>query len=90
MPLPPLKSIAPIHRFCHFAGLVVAICSSAMLAGDIPAFSGKTSDWHDFVRHDFEVDGKPVVVVAPKQPAPGRPWAGTASSSAISPPRTVA
>ena len=26
-------------------------------------------------RFDFEVDGKPVLVVAPKQEAPGRPWA---------------
>lgn len=35
---------------------------------------GRTSDWNGFVRHDFEVDGKPVVVVAPMSPAPGRPW----------------
>lgn len=37
-------------------------------------FPGETSQWHGFTRHDFQVDGKPVLVVAPKQPATGRPW----------------
>ncbi len=36
--------------------------------------TGKTSDWHGFTRHDFEVEGKSVLVVAPDEPAPGRPW----------------
>ncbi len=35
---------------------------------------GKHSLWHGFERVDFEVDGKPVLVVAPKIEAPGRPW----------------
>ncbi|NLX54265.1 MAG: alpha/beta hydrolase [Planctomycetaceae bacterium] len=35
---------------------------------------GTVSDWHGFARHDFMVDGKPVLVVAPKNAAPGRPW----------------
>lgn len=38
-------------------------------------FPGKRSLWFGFERFDFEVDGKPVLVVAPKQAAPGRPWA---------------
>lgn len=38
------------------------------------AFPGTVSDWNGFVKHDFTVDGKPVLVVAPKTPAPGRPW----------------
>lgn len=37
-------------------------------------FPGAQSDWNGFVKYDFEVDGKPVLVVAPKQAAPGRPW----------------
>ncbi len=37
-------------------------------------FPGQVSDWNGFQRYDFEVDGKPVLVVAPRQPAPGRPW----------------
>ncbi len=36
---------------------------------------GKRSLWFGFERFDFEVDGKPVLVVAPKIEAPGRPWA---------------
>lgn len=39
------------------------------------SFPGKRSLWHGFERFDFEVDGKPVLVVAPKKEAPGRPWA---------------
>lgn len=38
-------------------------------------FPGKRSRWFGFERYDFEVDGKPVLVVAPKLEAPGRPWA---------------
>ncbi|MCC7424705.1 MAG: alpha/beta hydrolase [Planctomycetaceae bacterium] len=34
----------------------------------------KKSEWHGFSRIDFEVDGKPVLVVQPKEPAPGKPW----------------
>ena len=37
-------------------------------------FPGKHSRWFGFERFDFEVDGKPVLVVAPKIEAPGRPW----------------
>lgn len=35
---------------------------------------GKRSVWFGFDRYDFEVGGKPVLVVAPKAEAPGRPW----------------
>ena len=43
-------------------------------ANSIPAFPGKSSDWHGFIRYDFEVDEKPVLVVTPQHAAPGRPW----------------
>ncbi len=39
-----------------------------------PDWPGQQSDWHGFRRYDFTVDGKPVLVVVPHQPAPGRPW----------------
>ena len=39
------------------------------------AFPGRTSQWHGFTRYDFEVDGRPVLVVTPKTPAKGKPWA---------------
>lgn len=37
-------------------------------------FPGKRSLWYGFDRFDFEVDGRPVLVVAPRNEAPGRPW----------------
>ncbi len=37
-------------------------------------FPGKRSSWFGFDRYDFEVDGRPVLVVLPKREAPGRPW----------------
>jgi pimeloyl-ACP methyl ester carboxylesterase len=39
-----------------------------------PMFAGNASQWNGYTKYDFTVDGKPVLVVAPKQPAPGRPW----------------
>jgi lysophospholipase L1-like esterase/pimeloyl-ACP methyl ester carboxylesterase len=35
---------------------------------------GKRSLWYGFDRYDFEIDGKPALVVAPRLAAPGRPW----------------
>lgn len=37
-------------------------------------YPGKRSQWSGFDRYDFEVGGKPVLIVAPKREAPGRPW----------------
>ena len=58
--------------------LVVSLTVSAPVrAGnppDRPSFPGQRSTWNGYDRYDFEVDGKPVLVVAPKRPAPGRPW----------------
>lgn len=48
--------------------------SAVWAAAAPPAFPGRTSDWHGFVRHDFEVGGHPAVVVAPREAAEGRPW----------------
>ena len=38
------------------------------------AFDGKRSQWHGCERFDFTCDGRKCIVVAPKTPAPGRPW----------------
>lgn len=32
------------------------------------------TDWHGFARHELQVSGRTVVVVAPRAPATGRPW----------------
>ncbi len=37
-------------------------------------FPGRRSTWNGYDRYDFTVDGKPVLVVTPRQAAPGRPW----------------
>lgn len=37
-------------------------------------FPGKHTSWHGFDRYDFEIDGKQVLVVAPKEAAVERPW----------------
>ena len=41
----------------------------------IKPFPGVESRWEGFARHDFQVDGVNVLVVEPKDPLPGRPWA---------------
>jgi pimeloyl-ACP methyl ester carboxylesterase len=38
-------------------------------------FPGQKSQWEGFDRYDFEVNGKPAIVVVPKQALPGKPWA---------------
>jgi pimeloyl-ACP methyl ester carboxylesterase len=37
-------------------------------------FPGKQSDWSGFTRYDFEVNGRPAMVITPKVVAPGTPW----------------
>ena len=51
---------------------IIATCAEADALSVL--FPGKQSDWNGFRRYDFEVDGKPVLVVAPERPAAGRPW----------------
>ncbi len=57
--------------------LLCLLCISGAIAraadSDAP-FPGKKSVWNGYDRYDFQVDGKNVLVVAPKQAAPGRPW----------------
>ncbi len=54
--------------------LLSTFCGQQLMAADPPSLPGTRSDWNGFDRYDFEVDGKPVLVVAPKSPAEGRPW----------------
>ncbi len=32
------------------------------------------SEWHDYVRYDFVVDGQPAILIVPEKAAPGTPW----------------
>ncbi len=56
--------------------LLLSVVVTSRLAADSnrAPFPGKQSDWHGFARYDFEVDGKPVLVVAPAKMAEGKPW----------------
>lgn len=37
-------------------------------------FPGKKSEWNGYVRYDFEINGRPVLVVVPKEAPKGKPW----------------
>ncbi len=63
------------RSFVAIASLSVAsMLNLAANASEPPPFPGEQSDWNGYVRHDFAVDGRQVLVVEPKAPAPGRPW----------------
>ncbi|WP_437185983.1 SGNH/GDSL hydrolase family protein [Planctomicrobium sp. SH668] len=62
----------------RFPALLSIFCAlfivTSIEANDVPPFPGEKSDWNGYDRFDFEIAGKPVLVVAPKECAPGRPW----------------
>lgn len=69
------------RRTLTVCSIVIALVPSTSItaigaAAEIPSvsFPGKQSDWNGFRRYDFDVDGKPVLVVAPEHAAAGRPW----------------
>ena len=48
---------------------------STITAAEVAApFPGKKSVWNGYDRYDFQIDGKNVLVVTPKQVAEGKPW----------------
>ena len=63
---------------CRLAGIILLLQTTAFLsqlaAAESTPFPGKKSEWNGYARYDFSVDGKPVLVVAPKTAAAGRPW----------------
>ncbi|MEX2216589.1 MAG: prolyl oligopeptidase family serine peptidase [Phycisphaeraceae bacterium] len=62
-----LIRIVPVFLIAMLVAPVV--CAAA----DAP-FPGKKSQWNGYDRYDFEVEGKAVLVVVPKEPAKGNPW----------------
>lgn len=55
--------------------LLFAMSGWNVMAGPpAAALPGERSVWNGFPRFDFEIDGRPVLVVTPKQAAAGRPW----------------
>ncbi len=67
-----MKSFA--HRSLLGSMLVAFLGSGSALPAESAGFPGKVSAWHGYQRFDFEVDGQPVLVVSPREAAPGRPW----------------
>jgi hypothetical protein len=61
-------------RTLAIIGLSLALANPAF-AGEPKPFPGTVSQWNDFQRHDFSVDGANVIVVEPAKSLPGRPWA---------------
>ena len=47
---------------------------SALADKSSAKFPGKTSNWNRFVRYDFQVGGRSVLVVSPDEPVAGKPW----------------
>lgn len=62
--------ISLVRFLCAFCVLGAAAHAAD---GDAP-FPGKKTVWNGYDRYDFQVDGKSVLVVMPKQVAPGKPW----------------
>jgi pimeloyl-ACP methyl ester carboxylesterase len=58
--------------FCGFMSLAVFL-SPQVTHAEAP-FPGKQSSWQGFERYDFDVQGKSVMVVMPKEVALGKPW----------------
>ena len=56
-----------------FSALLCVFQPSFRLAAE-ERFAGKKSDWNGYVRYDFEISSRPVLVVVPKEAAKGKPW----------------
>jgi pimeloyl-ACP methyl ester carboxylesterase len=67
-----IRSLLRFLMVLSLFGLCVSWCAQSLALDG--AFPGARSKWHGFDRFDFEVDGKPVTVVAPRESAAGRPW----------------
>ena len=55
-----------------FGFLVALLMATALNAGQGPGMT--QSEWHDYERLDFVVDGQPAILIVPKKAAPGNPW----------------
>lgn len=54
---------------------IFTLSATVLSAAESPApFDGNKSQWSGYEKFDFTCDGRPATVVAPKQPAEGRPW----------------
>ncbi len=70
----PMKKATAFHYLAVVFLLLLAFTTPRATAAEPAPFPGKKSSWNGFDRYDFNVDGKNVLVVTPKQAATGRPW----------------
>jgi pimeloyl-ACP methyl ester carboxylesterase len=63
-----------LHLALCFALAVIGIRLSAAPASPPGETEVRTSQWKGYQRLDFEVAGRPCLLVLPTTPAPGRPW----------------
>jgi pimeloyl-ACP methyl ester carboxylesterase len=68
--------------FSHISVITLAILAVRLIAGAAAdptfqniSFPGAKTQWEGFDRYDFLQDGRHAIVVVPKNPLPGRPWA---------------
>lgn len=62
------------HAWLISLCLIYGLLSTTLPAAQPEGLPGKKSEWHGYDKYEFEVAGKPVVVVAPRVAAAGRPW----------------
>ena len=59
----------------HLASRLVAFCLVVFtLASSAADWPGEKSEWFEFARYDFEVDGRACIVVCPETAEEGTPW----------------
>ncbi len=66
-----------MRNICILVVSVVLCITQSAVAEDKPAsapFPGIHSQWNGYDRYDFKSDSRSAIVVAPKQPADGKPW----------------
>ena len=73
-PSPRESSAMSSRLLLVVAAIVLSVTQARAEQARSPTFPGKQSEWNGFRRFDFEVDGKPALVVVPDQELPGRPW----------------
>ena len=66
--------LTSLRMFLTLLGMLTAMVVAVADAAAEEKFPGKVGQWQGFTRYDFEVDGRPVLVVAPKMAAKGKPW----------------
>jgi pimeloyl-ACP methyl ester carboxylesterase len=63
-------------RICRWS--IVCLCliavPSTATAEEAISWPGKVSQWKGYTRYDFELHGRPAIVVTPGDVAAGRPW----------------